>query len=156
MEALRDDLDPKGQWNPEYRNDLAGVYMNRGVANEGLPDLPGAVADYGNAITIMEGLRDNLEPKGQWNPGYRNDLALAYANLALCLVASDSEQAIAHSTQAIQLYETLAIQYPILTWPASFRRSYRFALNIRAAAYRALGKDNLADADERRAREIPD
>jgi tetratricopeptide (TPR) repeat protein len=154
MEGLRVQLQPQGQWIPEYRHILAKAFMNRGVARQGVPDLNAAIQDYDAAIAIMDGLRANLEPQGQWNPQYRNDLALARANLAEALVVTEPDRAETEANQAVSIFEDLARLHPIHTWPAFFREIYIFALDTRAAAHRALGHDDLAAEDERRAREI--
>ncbi len=155
-EGLRASLEPQGQWNPEYRNDLAMAYMNRGVAQQDIPDLNAAIQDCGAAIEIMEDLRQALEPQGQWNPEYRNDLALARANLAEALLPANRDRARDEAHQAVAIFEDLTRIHPITAWPAFFRQIYVFALETRAAAHRALGQDDLAAEDERRAREIPD
>ena len=70
-------------WPPDFRNKLAGAYMNRGVALLELNQLAEAVADYDCAIKIREALRQALGD--DWPPAFRNDLANTYRNRALVL-----------------------------------------------------------------------
>jgi len=82
--GLRALLEPDGAWDPPLRNSLAGAYMNRGVAKlsaEGHGPRA-AIADYDEAIGVMRALRALLEPRGEWDPSLRNDLANAYMNRA--------------------------------------------------------------------------
>lgn len=41
-----------------------------------------AIADYNQAMKLMEALRTALDPVGQWPATWRNDLATAYTNRA--------------------------------------------------------------------------
>ena len=120
-ESLRSVLDPSGPWTPEYRNDLAIAYMNRGNAKQSAEGHgPGAaIDDYDVAIEIMESLRTALE---QWVPGYQNDLALALINRAKAadsLVKNEDEnakpQACSDTRRAITIWETLVKNNPTLT-----------------------------------------
>ncbi|MEP3827063.1 MAG: hypothetical protein ABJM47_03155, partial [Lentilitoribacter sp.] len=84
-ENLRDEIINAGQqWPPEYRNNLAGAYMNRAVAKMQAIGPAEAIPDYDAAIKIRENLRDEIKEAGQqWPPEYRNDLAAAYSNRAV-------------------------------------------------------------------------
>ena len=69
-------------------NDLAGAYINRGVAKQ-VAEGHGAAAaidDYDAAIALMEALRRTLEPHGQWDPARRNDLAYALCERSAALL----------------------------------------------------------------------
>ena len=101
-------------------NDLAGAYMNRGVAKQSAPGFgPGAaIADYDRAITLREALQATLGE--EWPVPWRNDLANAYMNRG---VAKESAPgfgpgaAIADYDRAITLMEalqaTLGEQWPV-------------------------------------------
>ncbi len=77
-EALRDDLGEG--WLPEWRNDLASAYMNRGNAELSAPGFgpAAAITDFDTSIMLREALRDDLGEG--WLPEWRNDLASAYMN----------------------------------------------------------------------------
>jgi tetratricopeptide (TPR) repeat protein len=77
-EDLRQRLEPIGEWPPAWANDLAAAHMNRGNARRDGNDLSGALADYGQAIDLREGLRQRLG--AEWPPAWANDLATAYLN----------------------------------------------------------------------------
>ncbi|MFZ1494341.1 MAG: hypothetical protein WAU60_13140 [Candidatus Competibacter denitrificans] len=79
---LRAALEPQGRWETELRNDLANAYMNRGNAKQHASEYGprAAIADYDEAIAIMNALRSELEPQGRWETGLRNALAAAYSN----------------------------------------------------------------------------
>jgi hypothetical protein len=157
MEDLRTHLEPQGQWSPSYRNDLAAAYMNRAFARQVIPNFPDALQDFETAIQIMEDLRGILEPKQQWSLEYRFALAKAYINRAFARqVIPDFPVALQDVGTAIQIIEELTRLQSLETWPACFSEIYRLALTTRAAAHRALGHDDLAAEDVRRAREIPD
>jgi tetratricopeptide (TPR) repeat protein len=82
MEGLRGLLEPQGRWEAGLRNDLAGAYLNRGNAKQhAIGQGPAAaIADYDNAIALIEDPRGRLEHQGGWEAGLRNDLAKAYVN----------------------------------------------------------------------------
>ncbi len=67
--ALREELHRQlgVDWPPEWANDLANVYMNRGVTRGDSQDLSGALTDYGQAIELQEALRERLG--AEWPPG---------------------------------------------------------------------------------------
>src|SRR5207248_1315154 len=97
-------LEPVGQWPPAWQNDLAAAYINRGNARSGQGDSDGAIADYDQAISLRESLRQRLEPVGQWPPAWQNDLAAAYMNRGNARSGQgDSEGVIADYHQAISL-----------------------------------------------------
>ncbi len=106
--ALREELEPHGEWAPALRNDLAKAHMNRGVALSGQGDLAGAVAAYDEAIALMSGLREVLEPRGQWSPELRNDLAYACVNRGNALLGrGDLAGAVAAYDEAIAIMSGL-------------------------------------------------
>jgi hypothetical protein len=82
LEELRAQLEPQDRWEAELRNDLAGAYVNRGVAKRDATEYGAAAAigDYDAAIAILEALRARLEPHGRGEAKLRNDLASAYVN----------------------------------------------------------------------------
>ena len=83
--GLRDLLEPRGEWSPTLRNDLANVYVNRGNALSRQGELIGAVTAYNAAIGIRAELRELLEPRGEWSPTLRDDLAAAHMNRGVAL-----------------------------------------------------------------------
>ncbi|MDA1052507.1 MAG: tetratricopeptide repeat protein [Planctomycetota bacterium] len=92
-------------------NDLAGAYMNRGVAREGQQDFVAAVQDYDRAIDLLEKLLaacGGEQAAVSAQPALVNDLAAAYMNRG---VARDSQQDFAAAVQdydrAIELLEKL-------------------------------------------------
>ncbi len=104
MEGVRALLEPRGEWRPELRNDLAAAYMNRGVARWNQGDLGGAIEDYGEAIERMEGVRALLEPRGRWTPWYRQCLCKAYRNRGLAYrAAGETERAQENLRRAAEL-----------------------------------------------------
>ncbi len=80
MEALQAKLEPRGEWPPAWANNLMLAYINRGVTRADGQNLSGALADYGQAIDLMEALRAELKSAGRWAIGLRNALARAYMN----------------------------------------------------------------------------
>jgi hypothetical protein len=86
LEKLRDDLlaQDEAAWTPNYRDALAGAYMNRGVAKRSADGHgpQAAIADYDLAIRVREKLRDDLleESEAAWAPDYRIRLAEAFMN----------------------------------------------------------------------------
>ena len=64
MEGLRSSLETRGEWPPQMTNDLAGAYMNRGVALDKKNLFQDAINDYERAIGLMDKLvfRDNFSP----------------------------------------------------------------------------------------------
>jgi tetratricopeptide (TPR) repeat protein len=79
-EQIRDTLKPQGKWDPQYQDDLATTYMQRGNAHRALPDINAAMRDYESAIEVMEQIRDALETQGRWDPQYQNALASTFVN----------------------------------------------------------------------------
>lgn len=59
-------------------NDLAMAYTNRGVVHRGRQDFPAALADFGEAIGLMETLHARLG--GEWPPAWAEQLAYCYEN----------------------------------------------------------------------------
>jgi tetratricopeptide (TPR) repeat protein len=113
MLGIRDVLEPRGEWSPALRNDLAGAYQNRGNARQDGGDLAAAEADYGKAISLMQGIRDVLEPRGEWSPALRNDLASAYMNRGTGRQrGGDLASAVADYGEAIGLRIEVAAAYP--------------------------------------------
>ncbi len=113
-EGLRDLARVQGGeagWAPPLRNDLAGTYQNRGIAQANQGDLAAAIADCDAAIGLREGLRDLARTEGGeagWAPPLRNDLAAAYQNRGLARAAQgDLAAATADYDAAIGLMEGL-------------------------------------------------
>lgn len=93
-------------WSIPYRSDLAGVLLNRGIAQADKDDLAAAIADYDAAVKIHEGIRDNLRATGDetaWSIPYRNHLARVLTNRGadhadngdLAAAISDFDEAVA-------------------------------------------------------------
>jgi tetratricopeptide (TPR) repeat protein len=80
MQALRRDLGPAWDEQTELRNDLAGVYTNRGNARSRAHGLDTAIKDYDAAIELMQALRRDLGPAWNGHTELRNDLAKIYMN----------------------------------------------------------------------------
>ena len=79
-ENLRAELESQHHWPPAWQNDLAGAYLNRGNSWRMAGQPQEAIDDFTQAIKLREMLRDQLEPEGQWPPGWQHTLAGAYAN----------------------------------------------------------------------------
>jgi len=78
-EQVQQTLASQGQaWPPQWQNDLAMAYMNRGGALDSQGDLAGAVDDYKKAIE----LREQLLFEQRFEPTLPN-LAMAYYNVVL-------------------------------------------------------------------------
>ena len=108
MEGLRHLLEPAGKWPPDWCNDLAAAYANRGVAYSRGNDLSGAMDDCTQSIALMEGLRKLLEPEGHWPPKWRNDLANGFHNRGVFRAASnDLSGALDDYSRSIELMEGL-------------------------------------------------
>ena len=76
---LKEALEPRGAWDPPLQKALANAYLNRGMAAHAARGAPEeAIADYSQAIALMEALRRMPEPQGAWSHTLRNDLAAAY------------------------------------------------------------------------------
>ena len=82
MEGLREALAAQGlAWPPDYQNELAMAYINRGNPTTDAVGPAAAIGDYDAAIQLMEGLREALAAQGlAWPPDYQNELARAYVN----------------------------------------------------------------------------
>jgi hypothetical protein len=70
-------MEPAGQWPPQWQNDLAAAYDNRGVARRAQGQSAEAVADYARCIELMERslFAHGYAPTLPW-------LVVAHANLA--------------------------------------------------------------------------
>ncbi|MCP4112301.1 MAG: tetratricopeptide repeat protein [Desulfobacteraceae bacterium] len=92
--------------------------MNRGNVfnNQGRYDK--AVADYANAIELMESLRKILEPRSEWPPQMTNGLAAAYMNRGVAYKNQGrNDEAAADYANAIELRESLLFRasfYPVI------------------------------------------
>ncbi|MBU2531178.1 MAG: hypothetical protein KKB37_00445 [Alphaproteobacteria bacterium] len=97
MEALCTDLGEAWRQYPDMRNDLAGAYMNRGIARQqsAAHGADAAIEDYDTAIEIKEALRADLGEAWRQAPALRNDLATAYANRGVA-----KEQSAVHGANA--------------------------------------------------------
>ncbi len=69
------------QPSDDAMNNLARTYVNRGNARRAGQDLSGALADYEQAIELMEALRRQLGK--DWPSQWANDLARVYSNRGL-------------------------------------------------------------------------
>lgn len=65
-----------------WRQDLARAYMSRADARRDSGNRTGALADYEEAIALMEAVRQQLESPGIWLPEWRQDLAGTYTSRA--------------------------------------------------------------------------
>jgi tetratricopeptide (TPR) repeat protein len=119
--TLRDTLARLGQdWPPAFQNDLASVYVNRGVALDSQGDLAGAVRDYGAAIELMTTLLFDR----QFAPVLPN-LAKVYYNLVLLSQRADlpaTFSAEAMQTQAREFLTRLEERVAIAQLPEHWRR----------------------------------
>ncbi len=127
--------------NPEYRNDLAGALMNKGVALEtlGSPShLAQAVAANDEAIALFREL-----PRG--NPEYRNDLASALMNKGYVLKALGSPS---HLAQAVATYdEAIALRRELPQDNPEYRNGLAGALMNKGNVLATLGSPtHLAQA----------
>ncbi|MDG4597045.1 MAG: hypothetical protein P9F75_15390, partial [Candidatus Contendobacter sp.] len=112
--------------------------MNRGNARGDGQDLGGALADYGQAIDLMDALRRQLG--AEWPPAWANDLAGAYLNRGTARYAGqDLGGALADYGQAIELREALRRQLGA-EWPPAWA-------NALAAAYLNRGVARYAGQD---------
>ena len=80
MDGLRRTLEPRDAWDPPLRSGLADTYVNRGVAKQFAEGHgPGAaIADYDQAIEIMDALRRTLELRDAWDPPFREAFIKAH------------------------------------------------------------------------------
>jgi hypothetical protein len=62
------------------RHQVVGASMTRGNVWQSCNEFKVAIADYDEAIAMMDALRADLEPQGRWEMGLRNGLARAYMN----------------------------------------------------------------------------
>jgi tetratricopeptide (TPR) repeat protein len=149
MEAIRRQLEPLGRWDPSLQNDLASAYMNRGNAQQGVPDLGAAIADYGQAITLREAIRLQLEPLGRWDPSLQNDLASAYTNRGVAQQGvPDLGAAIADYGQAITRMEAVRLQLePLGRWDPSLQNDLAKAYTNRGNAQQGVPDLGAAIAD---------
>ncbi len=143
-EQVQQTLASQGQaWPPEWQNDLAGAYMNRGVALKNQGDLAGALSDFGVAIALREQLQQTLASQGQaWPPQWQNDLATAYINRGLALYSQgDLAGAVGDYGVAIALMEqvqqTLASQGQ--AWPPQWQNDLAAAYINRGGALYSQG-----------------
>ncbi len=112
-------------------NALAAAYGNRGNPRSDGNDLTGALADLGQAITLMEGLRARLGD--ECPPAWAEDLAAAYMNRgATRSDRNDLTGALADYDQAITLLEELLLS----RWDEQCSAAW---LNILATAYMNRG-----------------
>jgi len=77
MLAAEAKLEPKDTSDPSQRISLATAYINRGIAKEDYRPAA-SLADYDQAIAILEEVHALLEPKGAWTPRLQNELSVAY------------------------------------------------------------------------------
>ena len=143
--ALSDDFIEKSKRqfldNPEFRNDLAGAHMNRGIALEGMgtPDaLKEAVSAYDRAIDIRKELpRDN--------PEFRNNLAAAHNNRGNALEGMGTPDAL---KEAVSAYDrAIDIRKELPKDNPEFRNDLARAHSNRGNALQGMGTpDALKDA----------
>lgn len=90
-EGIRDSLrtaDDDSAWPVAYRNELAGLLLNRGVAHQFNGDRAAAIADCEAAMVIGVEIRDHLRDRGReqdWSPEQREVLARIHAGRAMAL-----------------------------------------------------------------------
>ncbi len=116
MESLRKILEPRSEWPPQMTNGLATAYLNRGVAYKNQGRYEEAVADYANAIELMEALFIAGFP-----PVIPN-LAMAFYNLLLLLRKEKPDEAGKTASGASAFLENLAGMTDINALPESWRR----------------------------------
>jgi len=154
-ESLHDELKPKGRWIPEYRNGLAAAYMNRGNARQSAEDhgRAAAIEDYGKAIAIQEGLREELEPRGEWILRYRDNLATSYMNRGVTRLSAEGHgpaAAIEDYGTAITIQERLRSDLePLGEWRSE--HSHSLATNyFNRGVGRAMSHDRAAACEDAR------
>ncbi len=113
----------------ELRNELAGVYNNRGLAYTDQGELARAMEDFIEALQLCKTL---VESEGRRE--LRNDLAMAYNNQGEAYrLQGDSARAIVDFAEALQLYRTLVHS----EGRRELRNELAGAYNNRGAAYYA-------------------
>jgi tetratricopeptide (TPR) repeat protein len=133
-EALRDDMG--ADWPPQWGNDLAKAYLNRGIAKRSVPGfgLGAAIDEFGEAIALMKALRTALGDR--WPVGWRRDLARAY--MIRSSAKSDAPRfgsvaAIADYDDAIKLMEAVGEGWPV-RWGNDLAGAYMTRGNARRSA----------------------
>jgi|GEM_PF-4312856 tetratricopeptide (TPR) repeat protein len=146
---LRSALEPHDEWTPEFRNDLATTYMNRGNIHTQNGNLAAAKADFCEAITIREGIRTILDGRGEWTPALRNALAAAYSNRGNALYGSgDFATAVADHSAAIAIREDVRkLLEPRGVWTPALRNTLAGAYSNRGVALAGAGDLAAAVAD---------
>ncbi|OUD13059.1 tetratricopeptide repeat protein [Thioflexithrix psekupsensis] len=140
QKSLKDQLVSQQQtWPPEWQNDLARVYMNRGVGLLTQGKFVEALADYRQAIQLQKSLKDQLANQQQvWPPAWQNDLARAYVNRGNAWYAQDKLiEALADYDQAIQLQKSLKDQLASQqqAWPPAWQNDLAKAYVNRGNAW---------------------
>jgi hypothetical protein len=144
-EALGED------WPVPWRNDLAKTYGNRGNAKQDAPGhgVPSAIADYDEAITLMERLCEALDE--DWPEPWRNELAAAYMNRGNAKQSAPghgASAAIADYDTAIaireRLREALAEDWPV-PWRNDLANGYINRGNAKQFAPRHGAPAAIAD-----------
>jgi tetratricopeptide (TPR) repeat protein len=131
-EDIRDRLvgaGDKAAWSIPYRDDLAHVLQNRGVARRNNGDIAAAIDDYDAAIELGEDIRDSLIDSGgeaAWSLTYRRSLAMAHQNRGAAHASGgDLAAAIAEFEAAIELGEGIRDRFIAVVgeaaWPAPLR-----------------------------------
>ena len=106
--ALRADLEPKGEWPPEWQNVLAAAHMKRGVILYDLGQHQKALDDYDSYIELRTALRTDLEPKGEWPPEWQDNLVTAHSSRGLVLYdLGQHQEALDAQDTAIELLTAL-------------------------------------------------
>jgi tetratricopeptide (TPR) repeat protein len=157
-EGIRDGLVAAGgeaAWSLPYRNDLARVLRNRGMAYYNKGDLAAAIADYDAAIGLGEGIRDGLIAAGgqaAWSLPYRNDLATVLQSRGVAHQANgDLAAAIADFDAAIGLCEGIRDKLIAAggeaAWSLPYRNDLARVLQNRGNAHADNGDLAAAIAD---------
>ena len=152
MDGLRRTLVKQGQWHPQFQNDLATSYGNRGNTYDIAKKLDAAIADYTKAIEIRDDLRATLVQQGQWHPQFQNDLANAYMNRGVARTRwQNFDLAITDFSSAIDIADGLRkILVAQGFWHRGLRQEFVKILRNRAFAYEQFGQSDL-DASDRQA-----
>ena len=76
--TLRRDLSSQGKWSHQFQDDLAGLYLRRGIAWKELNDYHRALDDFGTAIDMEEALREELVSLDCWDVPWKMRLFSTY------------------------------------------------------------------------------
>lgn len=137
---------------PEWCNDLATAYINRGNAKQDDPRYgpAAAIADYDRAIDVMAQLRAALGAR--WPARWRNDLASAHLNRGNAnQKAAGATAAIADFDQAIALLQEERLppgEFRPAEWTNDLARAYQNRGSVKWHAPEHGAAAAIADYDQ--------